>query len=128
LESERYLVQADHVNSLSDVKLMKDRSTKATDKYLILEATANCLELADPERNLGWLEENASFLKILFKVEYHIYYNYYYLERGAGVNYRVRADYVNCLRIRYPRDSNCDNFDDQKTDLEVEVPVGTYCQ
>jgi hypothetical protein len=73
LESERYLVQADHVNSL------------------ILEATANCLELADPERNLGWLEGNASFL-----------------ERGAGVNYRVRADYVNCL--------------------EVEVPVGTYCQ
>jgi hypothetical protein len=87
LESEKYLVRAYHVNSLSHVKLMNGQSTKATNKYLVLEAIANWLELAGPARNLGWPEGNASFLKVLFKVGYRTYYKYYYLEQGASVNY-----------------------------------------
>jgi hypothetical protein len=93
LESEKCLVRAYHVNSLSDVKLMNGQSTKTTNKYLVLVAIANWLELAGPARDLGWLEGNASFLQILFKVEYCTRYNYNYLEQGAS----VRADYVNCL-------------------------------
>lgn len=69
----------DYANSLLDPKLMSGQSTEMTNKYLVLEAISNCFELAGPARKLGWLKTNASFLKILFKVEFRTYDNYYYL-------------------------------------------------